>query len=104
MHAMSVLKKVQVEAYGTVKVEFSWASDTHENLYTQTISISNYGGLLSPTKINPIENLTHEILWARKLLYLGQLKLIINLSSPSVPDFYFANLGNSPLTIPQGHV
>ena len=31
---------------------------------------SNYGGLLSPTKIYPLEYLTHQILWPRKFLRL----------------------------------
>ena len=33
-------------------------------------SNSNYGELLLPTKINPLENLTHEILWPRKFVRL----------------------------------
>ena len=33
----------------------------HKNLCRQRISNSNYSGLLLPTKINPLENLTHEI-------------------------------------------
>ena len=45
-------------------------NETHENLYTRRISNSNYGGLRSPTKINPLENLTHEILCARKFVHL----------------------------------
>ena len=36
---------------------------THENLYAQRISNSNYGRLLLPAKINPLENLTHENLY-----------------------------------------
>ena len=52
-------------------------NQTHKNLYTRRISNSNYGGLLLPTKINPLENITHEILWPRKfvrLRYLGNWK------------------------------
>ena len=33
-----------------------------KNVYTQGISNSNYVGLLTPSKINPLENVTMEIL------------------------------------------
>ena len=42
----------------------------HENLYTQRISNNNYGGLLLLTKINPLKNFTHKILWPQNFVRL----------------------------------
>ena len=44
-------------------------------MYTRRISNSNHGELLLPTKINPLENLTREILSARKFFAFKVLKI-----------------------------
>ena len=47
-----------------------------------------YGGLLSPTKIYPLENLTHEILRARKLVHL-RVHCVLRLSFFSQGQYIF---------------
>ena len=74
-------------------------NQTHKNLYTHRISNSNCGWLRSPTKIYPLENLTHKILGPRKFLrlrYNQGCKEVLVLGTPIHPEHYSASANGIP--------
>ena len=61
-------------------------------MYTRRISNSNYGGLLLPTKINSLENLTRKILWPWKFVRLRHFPLGLLLPCDTILTAFLSSL------------